>query len=89
MSNDRTTEMYRCNDMALVSYLKMNSHSVQRSWWDQDEETVYWEFYKTPSLMDCVEKFTNGEALVEPREYNKQFQHTKRELYTNADPHRH
>ncbi len=81
-------ETYRCSDMALVTYLKQNGHSVQAVKWDEETETVHWTFMVIPSLMELINKFASGEALVEPREYNRLFQLTKRELYSQADPHR-
>lgn len=82
-------EMYRCNDMALVTFLKQNGHSVQDVYWEVDTETVYWLFVVVPSLLGLIDDFSTGEARVEPREYNRLFQLTKREMYSQADPHRH
>lgn len=81
-------EIYRCNDMALVTYFKQNGHSVQSVDWESDTSTVYWYFMVVPALMELVELFANGQARVEPREYNRLFQLTKREMYAQADPHR-
>lgn len=88
-NHDTDQETYRCNDMALVTYLKQNGHSVQSVFWEADTETVYWTFMVVSSLMDLINQFASGEARVEPREYNRLFQLTKREMYSQADPHRH
>lgn len=71
--------MYRTNDMALVSFLRMNGHSVQSVFWSN--ETCYWTFYPTDALLELADQFTQGGAQVEPRDYNKFFNITKRELY--------
>lgn len=81
-------KQFRCNNMALVSFLRMNGHSPQRVYWEADGETVYWEFFVLPALRTLMENFHRGEALVEPQEYNRQFQQTKREMYAQADHHR-
>lgn len=89
MPNQTEQETYRCNDMAMVTFLKQNGHSVQECHWESGTETVYWTFYVTDSLMVLVQEWTSGNARVEPREYNRLFQLTKREMYDQADPHRH
>lgn len=72
-------EFYRTNDMAMATFLKMNSHAVQQMRWAGS--TCYWIFRVTDNLLDCVEEFTDGNARVEPREYNRVFTQTKREFY--------
>lgn len=72
-------EFYRTNDMAMATFLKMQSHSVQCMTWEG--RTCYWVFRITDNLLDCVEEFTAGEARVEPRGYNRVFTQTKREFY--------
>jgi hypothetical protein len=72
-------EFFRTNDMAMATFLKLNSHSVQRMTWVGG--TCYWIFRVTDDLLECVEEFTAGEARVEPREYNRVFTQTKREFY--------
>jgi len=72
-------QFYRTNDMAMVTYLKMEGHTSQRCVWEA--QTCYWWFRITDSLLECVEKFSDGLALIEPREYNRLFTQTKREFY--------
>jgi hypothetical protein len=74
---------FRTNDMALVTYLKMCGFSCQRTEWDGG--TCYWYFMTGPKLLGAAETFASGEAVVEPREYNKIFGLTKHEFY-DSDP---
>jgi len=85
MSAAEAAEMpeFRSNDMALVTYLKMCGFSCQRTEWDGG--TCYWYFMNGPRLLETAEMFATGEALVEPREYNKIFGLTKHEFY-DSDP---
>jgi hypothetical protein len=77
-------EHYRSNDMAMVTYLKICGHSVQRVVWESG--TCYWVFWVSDTLLDQVEVFIGGNALIEPREYNKVFNQTKREFYDSKPP---
>ena len=71
--------MHKTNDMALVSYLKVLSHTPQEVIFEG--QTCYWYFTETDGLMDAIDVFGAGDAMVEPREYNKHFAHTKREFW--------
>lgn len=73
-----SNDYYRTNSMALVSFLKINDHTPQAIRWEGD--SCYWYFDKSNNLMELVEEFMTGEALVEPREYNRVFGLTKRDL---------
>lgn len=77
-------EFHRTNDMAMATYLKVQGHTSQRVIWEGG--TCYWWFRINESLLDCVESFTNGDALIEPREYNRVFTQTKREFYDSKPP---
>ena len=70
---------YRTSDMALASFLKFSGHEPQQVGWEGD--TCYWTFRETPNLLAVVDKFAAGEALVEPKEYNRLFGKTKREFF--------
>lgn len=74
-----TLDFYRTNDMAMVTYLKISGHSVQRVLWEAG--TCYWLFRVTEVLLSQVDKFLAGDARIEPREYNRVFNSTKREFY--------
>lgn len=73
------TDFYRTNDMAMVTFLKIQGHPVQEVAWESD--TCYWIFRITEVLLGQVEMFLAGEARIEPREYNRVFNSTKREFY--------
>lgn len=72
-------DFYRTNDMAMVTFLKISGHSVQKVMWEAD--TCYWVFWARETLLAQVEMFLAGEARIEPREYNRVFNSTKREFY--------
>jgi hypothetical protein len=77
-------EFYRTNDMALVTYLKLMGHAVQA--WNWIGDTFYWYFDKGDALLGSVDDFLSDAARVNPREYNKMFNSTKREFYDhNSD----
>lgn len=72
-------DFYRTNDMAMVTYLKISGHSVQRVFWEAG--TCYWLFRATEVLLRQIDEFLAGNARIEPREYNRVFTSTKREFY--------
>lgn len=76
-------EFYRTNDMAMATFLKMRGHSVQLLVWES--KTCYWIFRVTDALLDDMELFSDGKAVVEPRSYNKVFTQVKREFYDSKD----
>jgi hypothetical protein len=71
--------VYRTNDMAMVTYLKLCGHAVQQVYWESD--TCYWSFLVSETLVSEVDKFLSSQARVEPREFNRVFNTTKREFY--------
>lgn len=75
--------MFRSDDMALVTFLKGEGHTPQRVGWEAG--TCYWHFLLTDSLVAAVQTFGAREGSVEPREYSKLFASTKDEFY-NAKP---
>lgn len=72
-------DFYRTNDMAMVTYLKISGHPVQRVLWEAG--TCYWLFRISEVMLSQVEMFLSGQARIEPREFNRVFSHTKREFY--------
>lgn len=72
-------EFYRTNDMAMATFLKMNGNPVQHMSWVG--QTCYWVFRITDALLDQIELFGEGNARVEPKEYNRAFHQTKKEFY--------
>lgn len=78
-------EFYRTNDMAMVTFLKLGGHAVQRCAFDQGGDTCYWYFRITDALLEETESFLDGTVRVEPREYSRKFNETKRELMAVRD----
>lgn len=78
-------EFYRTNDMAMSTFLKLNQHDLQAVRWESG--TCYWIFRVTDAILDLVEDFTAGRALVEPKAYNRIFTATKREFYDSRNHH--
>lgn len=72
-------EFYRTNDMAMATYFRLRGHSAQAILWLSG--TCYWVFRITDALLDEIELFTGGNAVVEPKEYNRVFTQIKREFY--------
>jgi hypothetical protein len=76
-------EFYKTEDMAMVTFLRMQSHAVQSVEWEGGH-TCYWMFRVTDALLDATEDFLDGSATVEPREFSKKFSQTKKEFYDAA-----
>lgn len=76
-------DYHRTSDMALVAWLKMEGHSPQKVAWEGD--TCYWYFRITGTVLALCDDFAEGRALVEPKEYNRHYQQSKREFF-NANP---
>lgn len=76
-------EFHKTNDMAQVTYLKVRGFDAQAMSWEG--QTCYWAFRVSDSLLDTIDEFTAGDALVEPREYNRMFSQTKREFYDSKE----
>lgn len=72
-------DFFRTNDMSMATYLKVKGHVTQMIDWKSG--TCYWIFRISDLLLDEVDKFLAGEALIEPKEYNRVFTQTKREFY--------
>jgi hypothetical protein len=72
-------DFYRTNDMALVTFLKLEGQAVQSVVWDVG--TCYWIFDRSASLLESVDAFMEDKATVKPKEYNRVFSQTKREFY--------
>ena len=80
-------EFHRSNDMALVTYLKMEGYTHQAVRWE--DRTCFWYFRNTDGIHDMIDEFNSGRATVNPKEYNKEFTATKREFYDSRDEHQH
>jgi len=78
-------EFYRTNAIALVAYLKLKNHTPQDMRWEGSSVTCFWYFRVSPALMAEVDTFLEGRGVVEPLEYNRVFQATKRDFW-ETDP---
>ena len=72
-------DLYRSDDMAMVTWLRIQGHTPQDVDWNGD--TCYWTFLHNELLLQAVKEFMTGEARVDPKEYNKIFGKTKDEFY--------
>lgn len=72
-------EFHRTNDMSLVAWLKIRGHDVQVVRWERD--TCYWFFRNVDRLYEDIDIFHDKAATVEPTQYNRMYQQTKREFY--------
>lgn len=87
---DNVQEFHKSNDMALVTFLKCKGYTVQGV--KLEGGTCYWFFRVSDGLIDAIDDFSSGDALVEPKEYNRQFSQTKRDMFDLQDArskHRH
>lgn len=76
------SDFYRTNDMAMVTFLKVEDHPVQKILWERG--TCYWIFRISDALLDAIDSFTDREARIEPKEYNRVYGQTKKEFYDSA-----
>lgn len=68
--------------MALVTYLRSLDHEPRGTKWDKGQ--CCWIFLQTDELTSEVLRFTQDEALVNPRQFNKLFARTKGELHAHS-----
>lgn len=76
-------EFYRTNDMGMATFLKLEGHPCQDLQWSGT--TCFWVFRVTDALLEATEDFLAGDARVEPKAYNKEYNATKREFYESKD----
>lgn len=76
-------EFYRTNNLALAAFLRHQGHAHQGMQWQG--ETCFWYFDKSDPLLEIVDKFFKGDALVEPRAYNKVFGQIRKELFDSPE----
>jgi hypothetical protein len=72
--------------MALVAYLRLEGHAPQLVKWEG--ESCYWYFDKSDPLLEKVDVYMMGHAVVEPKEFNRIFGLTKKELSGDGAPQR-
>jgi len=74
---------YKTNDMALVTYLRIQGHPPQGTRWHSS--SCMWVFRVNNSLIELVDAFMDDKALVNPKEFNRHFTDTKKELYQQRE----
>jgi hypothetical protein len=75
-------EYFRTNDMAMVTFLRLQDHPVQEVFWEAG--TCYWRFMATSQLLSDVQAFEDDIAVVNPKRYNRAFSSTKQEFYDSS-----
>lgn len=85
MSDDELdpNTFYKTNDMALVTYLRIQGHPVQGTRWLSN--SCVWVFRINDNLLGLVDNFMDDRALVNPKEFNRHFTDTKKELYSQRE----
>lgn len=71
-------DFYRTKDMALATFLKLRGHSFQNV--EVEGSTCFWFFRVSDSVMDLVDSYVENLAQVNPKEFSREFNNTKREL---------
>lgn len=74
-----TKEVYKTDDMALVTFLRMNYHVPHEVVWDHN--TCWWEFESTDKLTSDAAAFVDNIAVCNPREFSRQFKLTRQEFH--------
>ena len=72
-------EEYKSNDMAMVTYLRLNGLQPQGQ--DYQNGVCYWKFEYSEALRHLRDDFAMDRALVNPKEFSRHFAITKRELF--------
>src|SRR3954465_10838791 len=79
--NDMSTDgngNWETQDMALAVYLRAIGKEMRAEWRDG---ICYWSFKDTQELRQKISEYAIGEALVEPKRYNKAYGMSKREMF--------
>lgn len=81
--SDDTVELFETNDISMGAWLRFCGFESQRVGFNKPEKpnNCYWSFLLTTRLAECVDQFQRGDALIEPRTYNRFYNEGKRELY--------
>jgi hypothetical protein len=74
---------YKSREMPVVAYLRLIGFQVQQVGWNG--RNCWWIFDKTDGLLEAMDQYAAGAARVEPREYNRCFETTRREFF-DSDP---
>lgn len=81
MNGDEVVEVqdWRTKDMALAAYLCTQDFRYNRL--GREGGSCYWYFAESEELLEEVDKFLQGDALVEPGAFNNNFARMKREMF--------
>lgn len=69
--------------MALATFLSIQLETDPELEWEMS--SCYFSYEETPELLDAVQTFVMGNALVEPREYNMEFAKIKKAVFAHPD----
>lgn len=78
---ERKLDSLQTNDMAMVSFLRMNGHTPTKIEID-DRGICHWHF-SGDGVFDLGNDFIEDRALVNPRRFTKFYAITKREMFTS------
>lgn len=85
MATSRSENLLRTTDLPLAAYLVVQGftpdHLVRTDGGRPGHPQGGWVFKETPALCDVVEEFNNGDALVEPQEFQRVLNSTRRDLF--------
>jgi hypothetical protein len=75
--------MFDTNDIGMATWLRHSGFETQEVGFTKPEkpQNCYWSFLLTARLAESVDQFQRGDALIEPRNYNRLYNECKRELY--------
>lgn len=76
-------EEFATSDMARVTWLKMQG--IEYEAMQKRNGTCYWIYRVSQEILDFIEQFEEGEAVVEIRTYNKEFQRVRKAFYRFTD----
>lgn len=71
------------DDLSLASFLSHNGHEAEPVW---DGNVCSFKFkIEGDRLLQLVSSYASGEALVEPRRYNRTFAEMKAKMFNHPD----
>lgn len=72
-------EYYSTSEMGLVGYLRMQIGDPQKVEWVSG--SCKWYFILTTGLLGLVDQYHQNQAFVDPKEYDRHMNNTRREFY--------
>lgn len=82
-SHDTSLPLWQESSNAIAAYLKMSGFPVAEIKWDS--EGCLWCFVDSKTLRQALASYQEGEALVDPKKYNRVFLETRSEMFA-SDP---